>query len=393
MPRKIGIIYVMKVCFETFGCRLNRAEALEEEAKYEALGYDITSSHKEADVIVVRGCSVTRRAQHDSEALIAHLKEKYPFTKIVVQGCLKDAEKSVSETLATPTRTSRAYLKVQDGCSGKCTFCIVPTFRGKSVSENFTSVLDKAKRFIDAGYHEIVVTGCNLSLFASEGKRLPELLASLADLSPDCRIRLGSLEPWLGAKETIDVIAEKPNLCKFVHLPIQSGSNRILSAMKRPYQVREVEDILRYVVDKLPGCSLGSDMITGFPDETELDFIESYGLLKRFPFNNAHVFPYSERPGTLAVALPNPVSKDLRSKRAHSLTELVRFERERFANKHLGHEVEIVIEGEKHFGGWTSDYLWCDILNLTKHKRKELVKVRVLEVHHDKLAGFVIENS
>lgn len=383
----------MKVCFETFGCRLNRAEALEEEAKYEALGYTVTSSHKEADVIVVRGCSVTRRAQHDSEALIAHLKEKYPFTKIIVQGCLKGAEKSVSETLTTPTRTSRAYLKVQDGCSGKCTFCIVPTFRGTSKSENFTAVLDKAKRFIDSGYHEIVVTGCNLSLFASEGKRLPELLASLAELSENCRVRLGSLEPWLGAKEVVDVIAEKKNLCKFLHLPIQSGSNRILSAMKRPYQIREVEDILRHIVAKVPGCSLGADIITGFPDETDLDFLETYGLMKRFPFNNAHVFPYSERPGTPAVAYPNSVPKDLRSGRARRLTRLVAAERERFAKKHLGHEVEIVIEGEKHLGGWTSDYLWCDVLNLTKHKRKDLVKVRVLEVHGDKLGGFIIHND
>lgn len=390
MPRKIGIIYVMKVCFETFGCRLNRAEALEEEAKYEALGYKLTASHKEADVIVVRGCSVTRRAQHDSEALIEHLKSKYPFKKIVIQGCLKNAEKSVSEAPQTPTRTSRAYLKVQDGCSGQCTFCIVPTFRGKAVSENFTAVIDKAKRFIDAGYHEIVVTGCNLSLFASEGKRLPELMATLGELSNDCRIRLGSLEPWLGAKEVVDVIAEKPNLCKFVHLPIQSGSNRILSAMKRPYLIHDVEEILARINEKLSAVSLGCDMIAGFPDETELDYLETESFLKRHSFNNAHIFRYSERPGTPAAKFANPVAKEIRSLRAHKLTEIVNLERIRFAKLHLGHEVEIVLEGEHHLGGWTSDYLWCDIKNFTKHQRKDLVKVRVLAVHGDKLEGFVI---
>ena len=242
----------MKVCFETFGCRLNRAEALDQEAEYLADGWKLTSSHSDADLIIVRGCSVTRRAQHDCEQLIAHIRKKYPYKRLLIEGCLATSrteklavrhapvKASDKSSLHVPTRTARAYLKVQDGCAGKCTFCIVPKFRGKSSSIGFDAILDKAKRFIDAGYHEIVVTGCNLSLYASDGKRLPELIDALAGLSPDCRIRLGSLEPSDVAQDVVEAISRRQNICRFLHIPIQSASNRILGAMKRPYTTKEV---------------------------------------------------------------------------------------------------------------------------------------------------------
>ena len=144
----------MKVCFETFGCRLNRAEALDQEAEYISDGWKLTSSHSDADLIIVRGCSVTRRAQRDCEQLIAHIRRKYPLKRIMIEGCLatnssakiavRHAPATTNGTPPVPTRTARAYLKVQDGCAGKCTFCIVPKFRGKSSSIGFDAILDKA---------------------------------------------------------------------------------------------------------------------------------------------------------------------------------------------------------------------------------------------------------
>ena len=183
----------MKVCFETFGCRLSRSEALEQEAQFLARGWSLTDSHQDADLIIIRGCSVTARAQHDCEKLIFHIKEKYPNKRIVVTGCLKEkrnehwlrdiALKGAKRThlegggnmgASVPMRTARAYLKVQDGCSCACSFCIVPQFRGKSVSVDFAAVLEKARSFIAAGYHEIVLTGCNLSMYRSDGKNLAD---------------------------------------------------------------------------------------------------------------------------------------------------------------------------------------------------------------------------
>lgn len=361
------------------------------EAAYLAKGWTVTARPAEADLLVVRGCSVTARAQRDCERRIDHLRRHYPKTPLRLCGCLPKATKAPSPAAqlaseaaavpAVPTRTARAYLKVQDGCSCACTFCIVPTFRGASVSVPFADVLDKARRFVEAGYRELVVTGCNLALYSSEGQHLPELVAALAAVSADCRIRLGSLEPGPCARETVSAMAAAPNVCRFLHIPVQSGSNRILAAMKRPYLVRDVEALVGTATKLLPGLGLGCDVMTGFPDESAFDFAATEGLLRRLPFNHAHVFPYSERPGTLAAAFGGAVPRDVRSVRAHRLADLVRTKREQFARRFLGREVEIVVEGERKTEGWTGEYLRCR--TVSPAPRKARARIAVAKVHGD----------
>jgi len=406
----------MNVCFETFGCRLNRAEALEDEAKCLANGHKIVKEHGKADLIVVRGCSVTARAQRDCEHQIAHLKRKYPNKRLIVTGCLPGSQKKIAgfesrssnsspqptthDPQPVPTRTARAYLKVQDGCGGNCTFCIVPKFRGTAISEPFGATVDKAKRFIEAGYHEIVVTGCNLSLYASEGKRLPDLLAALAGLSPDCRIRLGSLEPWGCAEEVVDAMAEHANICRFLHLPVQSGSDRILKLMGRPYAVEDVERIARKAQVLMPFVSLGCDLMTGFPGESEGDFMLTRKLLADLGFSNAHVFPYSERPGTPAAKMRGVIPKDVRSDRAHILGNIAKLNRQRFARRFIGKEVEIVVESHgQQPQGWTSEYLWFkgpvrQATGVTKtFHRKQLMRFVVRSADKGILHGVSIGNG
>ena len=361
------------------------------EAAYLAKGWTVTARPAEADLLVVRGCSVTARAQRDCERRIDHLRRHYPKTPLRLCGCLPKATKASSPAAqlaseaaavpAVPTRTARAYLKVQDGCSCACSFCIVPTFRGASVSVPFADVLDKARRFVEAGYRELVVTGCNLALYSSEGQHLPELVAALAAVSADCRIRLGSLEPGPCARETVSAMAAAPNVCRFLHIPVQSGSNRILAAMKRPYLVRDVEALVGTATKLLPGLGLGCDVMTGFPDESAFDFAATEGLLRRLPFNHAHVFPYSERPGTLAAAFGGAIPRDVRSVRAHQLADLVRTKREQFARRFLGREVEIVVEGERKTEGWTGEYLRCR--TVSPAPRKARARIAVAKVHGD----------
>ena len=389
----------MKVCFETFGCRLNRAEALDQEAEYLAAGWELTDSHSDADIIVVRGCSVTRRAQRECEHLIAHIRKKYPLKRLLIEGCLATSHTAkiavqhalgalhkTTDVVPVPTRTARAYLKVQDGCAGKCSFCIVPKFRGQSTSVDFGAVLDKAKRFIDAGYHEIVVTGCNLSLYASGGKRLPELLAALAALSPDCRIRLGSLEPSDVAIDVVATMAGNSNVCRFMHIPVQSASNRILSAMKRPYLMKDVRDLVCAIRKQIPDAGIGCDLMTGFPSEGDLDFMATRGMLERDPFSRVHVFPYSERPGTPAAALPHVVPPEIRKARARDLSLIADKKRTAFATHFIGKATDIVVEDEDTCSGWTSEYLWCSCPN-THLPRKSLVAVRIVESKGHTLIG------
>ena len=378
---------------------MNRAEALDQEAEYLAAGWELTDSHSDADIIVVRGCSVTRRAQRECEHLIAHIRKKYPLKRLLIEGCLATSHTAkiavqhalgalhkTTDVVPVPTRTARAYLKVQDGCAGKCSFCIVPKFRGQSTSVDFGAVLDKAKRFIDAGYHEIVVTGCNLSLYASGGKRLPELLAALAALSPDCRIRLGSLEPSDVAIDVVATMAGNSNVCRFMHIPVQSASNRMLSAMKRPYLMKDVRDLVCAIRKQIPDAGIGCDLMTGFPSEGDLDFMATRGMLERDPFSRVHVFPYSERPGTPAAALPHVVPPEIRKARARDLSLIADKKRTAFATHFIGKATDIVVEDEDTCSGWTSEYLWCSCPN-THLPRKSLVAVRIVESKGHTLIG------
>ena len=405
----------MKICFETFGCRLNRAEALQQEAEFTAAGWERTLSHEDADLIVVRGCSVTARAQRDCEKLIAHLREKYPQKRLVIEGCLEMRPTAAAgmpgadlmppgaprhqlrdgiQDLPVPTRTSRAYLKVQDGCSGRCAFCIVPKFRGRPVSVPFDEVLARAGKFVEAGYREIVVTGCNLSLYASAGRGLAELVAALAAVDPACRIRLGSIEPTANAGDVIHAVASSPNVCRHLHFAIQSGSNTILNLMRRPYHVHDLDRLLKMARALLPHAALGCDIITGFPGENELEFLATKGLLQRFAFSHIHAFPYSERPGTPAVMLGDVVPKNLRTKRAKLLSEMVAHQYSSFAKSFVGKTVEVIVEDEKHPGGWTGEYLWCSLAAADGEtpdvKRKSRVRVNVTLAHHGLLAGVMI---
>jgi len=369
----------MKVCFDTFGCRLNKAEALQTEAEYLAEGWTLTDRHADADVIVVRGCSVTGRAQRECERLVAHLKKHYPTKRLIVEGCLKNHEgvhRLKRDSTALPTRTARAYLKAQDGCNGRCTFCVVPSFRGKSLSMPFDGLLDRARRFIDAGYHELVLTGCNLALYAANGKHLPDLLSALAGLSPDCRIRLGSVEPGACALETVHAIAEHTNVCRFLHLPFQSGSASVLTAMRRPYKLSDVENIVKTASGLMPGIALGCDLMTGFPGETEFDFLATFGFFKRLAFTNAHVFPYSERPDTAAARMPNAIPRELRAERARLLVDAAAEKSRLFARRFAGKTVEVIVENEKDLSGWTSERLWCSLSPAFADKKANLAPMR-----------------
>ena len=381
----------MKVCFETFGCRLSRAEALEQEAEFAARGWERTEGHADADLIVVRGCSVTQRAQRDCERLVEHIRRKYPMKRLVVTGCLPQKTKDfvikargASAAPAIPMRTSRAYLKVQDGCSGKCTFCIVPKFRGQPASTPFAEVLEKARRFVDAGYSELVVTGCNLSLYDSDGKRLPELAAALADVAP--RVRLGSVEPSDAARAILDVMAERANVCRFLHVPVQSGSSRILSAMGRPYSARDIDEFVHFAREKVPGIALGCDLMTGFPGEGDIDFLATKGLLTRARFERVHVFPFSERPGTPAAAMPGAVPDEIRRARARELASQADRIRSAAAREFVGKTVEFVVEDEKTCSGWTSEYFWCSCPH-SHAPRRSLAKAKIRTSEGHALSG------
>jgi threonylcarbamoyladenosine tRNA methylthiotransferase MtaB len=373
----------MRVSFVTFGCRLNRAETLDSMARYAAAGWE--NSDESPDLIEIRGCSVTAKAQRDCEKKIARLRELHPQAKIRIVGCLPGAERDEpppSGGDAVPMSDSRAHLKVQDGCSGRCAFCIVPQFRGAPVSVPFSVVREKALRLLDAGFHEIVLTGCNLCLYRSEGRGLPELAADLAGLAGDRahRIRLGSIEPGICDSRLTEALAAHENICRHLHISLQSGSDRVLKLMRRPYTSDTVRE-LRRAVAALPGrrVAMGADVIAGFPGESDGDFAATCAFLAGddgcAPFTGLHVFPYSERPGTAAATLPGTVPRSVRIARADALDKIGADGRNAFAAGLIGKTVEVCVE--KDGNGRTSEYLRCILQGAGK--RRELVQAVVAD--------------
>ena len=446
-----------RVAFVTFGCRLNKAEALDLESTYAASGWEIVAlkhgNHKECkthcdnaplteakqqaipDLIIVRGCSVTARAQRDCEKSIAHLREQFPNTPIKITGCLNianiakthpsescnklqpqitaSADESASHlTSNTASSTehyplSRAYLKVQDGCSGKCAFCIVPSFRGKPVSVPFHEIVARARKFLDAGFREIVLTGCNLCLYHSEGHGIAELAAELASLeSPGHRIRLGSVEPGICDSRIIDAMESAPNICKFLHLSLQSASDNILRLMRRPYTAEQVFAFCSSASKRLGNrMAFGADIISGVPGETESDHEATKQFLStplspfdnnalqqdrecHSPFIHLHVFPYSERPGTEAATLPNAIPPETRRVRAREIETIGAENRLHFAKRLIGQTVTVCIE--KDGNGRTDEYLRCNLRGVAARRSLALANVEKYSVRDGSLSAIIL---
>lgn len=375
-----------RVSFFTLGCRLNqydtaalRAQVLEEGFQESGAG---------PDVIVVNTCTVTRRADQEARQLVRRLHRESPGARIVVTGCY--AQRAPEELRALPGVTavlgsaeredrasvrralggfavdvgpgravrpfatsapvhvgrSRALLKIQDGCDSFCTYCVVPYVRGRSRSLPSVEVLDRARRLLDTGFAEIVLTGADLGSYGrdlGEPHALPRLVEALLRLGPGHRVRLSSIEPHKVDPALVSMIGVEPRLCRHLHLPLQSVSNTILRAMRRGYAREDYARLLERAVRKGP-VGIGADVIVGFPGEGEAEFQETLRFLEEAPVTFLHVFRYSSRPGTAAsrlpVLVPDPVSRE----RAERLRVLGEAKARAFRRSFLGKTLPVVME-------------------------------------------------
>lgn len=397
----------MTVAFKTFGCRLNRAETAQFEAGFSAAGFTRVPFATAARVVVLHSCAITQAAENECLKLIRALRKKLPEVCLVLVGCAVEATGAEAlqglgldlivprerkdelvplvlrhlgiaytpSPIAPSLSTQRASLKIQDGCDFFCSYCIVPHTRGQPYSRPFEACLHEAKAFVEAGFREIVVTGCNIACYADGPHRLVDLLAALADLPELGRLRLGSIEPGTVERDVIELMAETPKLCKFLHLPIQCGDNAILARMRRRYTVEEMEFTLQDALKRMPCIGLGADIITGFPGESIKAFERTLALIEAYPFSNLHVFPYSERPGTPAATFDESVPEPERKRRASDLIRLSRSKRMSFAQGFIGHPVDVLVEHFDQDGvahGWTGEYLACKVSGVPPSHRRQL---------------------
>ena len=416
----------MTIAFKIFGCRLNQAEGAGFITQFEAAGFERVPLGAAAEVVLVYSCTVTQKAENECVKTLRHLRATQPHAFIVLAGCAAETctrdllkgivdlfvgreqkeelvrlveanmgkggnrrEEGGGKMQPRPT-TQRATLKVQDGCAFRCSYCIVPHARGEPRSRLMEECLAEAQSYRDAGFQELVITGCNTACYADGKRNLIDLLKACLELKNLGRIRLGSIEPGTVERDLIDLMASDARICNFLHLPIQSGCDATLTRMKRRYTMTTIRDTLDYAFNKIPDLGLGTDMIVGFPGESHEDFRQTCQLVQAYPFSNVHVFPYSERPGTPAALMKHQVPVAERKRRAKELSKIADAQHESYLQRFLGKDVTFLVEHVDRAGrvcGWSAEYLPCAVHGLPAMTRRTLQTFNVRDIVDGKLQG------
>ena len=405
----------MKVYFLTLGCRVNQYETDAARRLFLDNGHENVDSPEEADVCIVNTCSVTGEADRKSSQMLRRMAKNNPNAVIVAMGCaseLKTGDVAADIVIGTRDKNTvvakveeflaarenkdlthitrhtrpevsktdiyhdfgtvlspegtRAFIKVEDGCNNFCTYCVIPYARGRVVSRSEESCLKEAEFLVSNGFKEIIVSGIHLCSYGKDQGRdisaLLELLKKIDSIEGLERLRLGSLEPKSMTPEFISGLKELKHLCPHFHLSLQSGSDTVLKRMNRKYTTSEYEDRVKALRAEFPDMSLTTDIITGFPEETEAEFEETIEYAKKLKFAKIHVFPYSVREGTKAADMPQ-IDMSIRKARAKRLIEVSSKLEAEFAASMTGKEAEILIEkiedldGRLTAEGYTANYI------------------------------------
>ena len=392
------------VAFHTLGCKLNFSETSALARHLEQEGFVQKNFEEEADYYVINTCSVTENADKECRQLVRRIQRRSPSSAVVITGCyaqLKPKEiasipgvdlvlgAAAKFELATHLQAlkkgddtkicscdidtvenfhaswsvhhrTRTFLKVQDGCDYNCSFCTIPMARGKSRSDKIVNVLENVKEIANAGSKEIILTGVNLGDFGENGENFFQLISALENETTIPRYRISSIEPNLLSDDIIRFVASSKRFMPHFHIPLQSGSDRILGLMRRRYKRKLYADRVNLIKALLPHASIGVDVIVGFPGETEADFQETYSFLESLPITYLHVFTYSERDNTLAATMKDTVSLSIRQTRNKKLRQLSYQKQEEFNNEFSGTTRPVLFEKEEKTSmmeGYTDNYI------------------------------------
>ena len=414
----------------TFGCKVNQYESQAQRERWLAAGGIECDTPEDADLVLLATCAVTAEAVADARQMTRRLARIAPGARLVVTGCAASAAPGDfrlpslaalvpqtarvrllkidphkllerAEPLILPEesfvgrreyppfcidsfRRARPVLKVQDGCSHCCTYCIVPLTRGPSCSRSPDAVIEEAERLLRAGYREIMISGINLRQYRANGVNFWKLLRQVDSLlAPEwagrARLRLSSLEPAQLDTEGLETLEACTLLCPHLHLSLQSGSPAVLARMGREHYVPErVEEAIGRVRSFWPDFGLGADILMGFPGESEKEMQETIDMAGSLPFTYAHVFPYSVRPGTRAASLPGQLPRSLRQEHAARVREVIRLKQETFLKRQAGRSVmQIAFDGNGSIHGLNDCYVSCELtINSALPSGHELITAR-----------------
>lgn len=381
-----------RASLHTLGCRLNQAETSILGEGLRRKGFELVEFGQPTDVLILNTCSVTEDAERTSRYLIRKTLKHSPHAFVAVTGCYAQTgmdtlkrqtgidlivghqykldlpaylpparelqKRAVAEVHHTKTMargdfdlphfaepdSTRALLKIQDGCSAMCSFCIIPFARGHERSRTFDDIQHEVESLIAGGYREIVLTGVNIGQYVHQGRDFCSLLRWLDQAADIERIRISSIEPTTVDGELLDLMASSKKLCPYLHIPLQSGDDQILEAMNRRHTIKTYSTLIEKALAKIPDLGLGTDLMVGFPGETESAFQNTLAMATDLPFSYLHVFPYSPRPGTAALRMKYRIPSATVKKRTKQLLDLDRAKRLAFHNRQIGKTVSVLFE-------------------------------------------------
>ena len=391
---------VKTVSFFTQGCRLNQSETALLEQQFELHGYSILSSSEVGDVTVINTCTVTENGDTDAKKLVKKALQLNPNTFVALIGCMAQIQKdsllewpgvkwvvgnahkmelpsiidSHDSVVLTPKMTkesftlpgnsidrhhTRANLKVQDGCDFYCSFCVIPFARGPARSREFDDILKEARVLVLAGHRELVLTGVNIGTYQHNGYSFLDIIKALEDIDGLDRIRISSIEPTTIPDELIHHMATSEKLCRHLHIPLQAGTDTVLGLMSRKYTMQEFDQFIQFAHDTVPGLCIGTDVIVGFPGETDDLFAETEAYLRDSCIDYFHVFSYSERAFARSKKLEGQVESYKISARSKVLRDLSQRKRLVFHQEHVGVKLPVLVESLKRdkWTGLTDNYI------------------------------------
>ncbi|MEJ5226731.1 tRNA (N(6)-L-threonylcarbamoyladenosine(37)-C(2))-methylthiotransferase MtaB [Thermodesulfovibrio sp.] len=399
----------MKVALIVFGCRVNQAEFQKLEKSLKIKGYEITDDLKKADCWIINTCAVTNKAEIQSRQIINRaLKEG---KKCFATGCYinlrfpketenlkiisnqnKDSIINYFNTITSSIDSKkinrhRAVVKIQDGCNNYCSYCVVPYLRGKPISYKVSEIIEEIKDYESSGIKEIILSGINIGLFGfneKEKTNLNFLLKNILKKTSIPKIRLSSIEINHVDEELLEIMGDS-RVCKHLHIPLQHGSDRILKLMNRKYDIAQYLKIIEKILLMYPNIAIGTDLIVGFPSETEDDFKATLKIAETVNFSYLHVFNYSKRPFTVAAKMPNHLPEQLKKERTSVLVDIAKAKKRKYIEKFINSQLEIIVENRKNhlFTGTSDNYIKCMIENKDGISSGELVIGKVKSIDND----------
>ncbi len=426
------------VASHALGCKVNQYESEAIAELFQEKGYQVVDMEQAADVYIINTCTVTNFGDKKSRQLIRKVKRQNPDSIVVVAGCYAQtapqeimAIEGVNIVVGTKNRTqivnlvenyqqkepqnyvsnimrerefeplsiqklknrTRAYLKIQDGCSQYCSYCIIPYARGPIRSRNPEDVLAEVKCLAENGFQEVVLTGIHVASYGKDFKNITllEMIQQVHEVKGIQRIRFSSIEPNIVTEEFVKTLSNLEKVCDHFHLSLQSGCDKILQAMNRKYNTEKYHQAVKLLRQFMPHVAITTDMIVGFPGETEEDFLTSYAFAKEMCFSKIHVFPYSPKRGTPAASMSGQIENTIKSERSQKLMQLSETMAEEFLNKLIGKEMDVLYERQiqpNTYEGHTTNYVKVHVKN-DQNLTNKIVKTALTEKQGEIAKGVV----